>query len=88
MGVVRCSLGPGSLCHCGLRATARARRWACRHERAGAARTTRAERRERERMAYLEQGDYSVGLHFDAYPPDQDSGSGAIMEFWITVVKA
>ena len=32
-------------------------------------------------------GDYSVGLHFDAYPPDYDIESNPGMEFWITVIK-
>jgi predicted transcriptional regulator YdeE len=30
-------------------------------------------------------GDYSVGLHFDAYPPDYDPKRNPVMEFWITV---
>lgn len=29
--------------------------------------------------------DYSVGLHFDAYPPDFDPATNPAMEFWITV---
>ena len=33
------------------------------------------------------EGDYSVGLHFDAYPPDYDPEENPLMEFWITVVK-
>jgi hypothetical protein len=33
-------------------------------------------------------GDYSVGLHFDAYPPGFFPEKGSPMEFWITVVKA
>lgn len=31
--------------------------------------------------------DYSVGLHFDAYPPDYDPETNPTMEFWITVVR-
>lgn len=31
-------------------------------------------------------GDYGVGLHIDAYPPDADVASRPAMEFWITVV--
>lgn len=33
-------------------------------------------------------GDFSVGLHFDAYPPDYDPEQNPGFEFWITVVKA
>ncbi|MHB0858163.1 MAG: hypothetical protein ACYC5M_11415 [Anaerolineae bacterium] len=33
-------------------------------------------------------GDFSVGLHFDAYPPAFDAASNPAIEFWITVVKA
>lgn len=33
------------------------------------------------------EGDYSVGLHFDAYPPDNYIKKNPVMEFWITVVK-
>jgi predicted transcriptional regulator YdeE len=33
------------------------------------------------------EGDYSVGFHFDAYPPDYDPESNPAMEFWITVRK-
>ena len=33
-------------------------------------------------------GDYSVGLHFDAYPPEFDEASHDRMEFWITVQPA
>ena len=29
----------------------------------------------------------SVGLHFDAFPPDYDQERNPIMEFWITVAK-
>ena len=32
-------------------------------------------------------GDYSVGLHFDAYPPGLDDASHDRMEFWITVQR-
>ena len=32
-------------------------------------------------------GDLSVGLHFDAYPPDYDEESCPDMEFWITVKR-
>ena len=32
-------------------------------------------------------GDYSVGLHFDAYPPAYDNETRPAVEFWITVVK-
>jgi predicted transcriptional regulator YdeE len=32
--------------------------------------------------------DFSVGLHFDAYPPDYDAETNPNLEFWITVVKA
>lgn len=32
-------------------------------------------------------GDYSVGLHFDAYPPDHDPETNPVMEFWITVTR-
>jgi len=32
--------------------------------------------------------DDSVGLHFDAYPPEHDPESNPVMEFWITVVKS
>jgi len=32
--------------------------------------------------------DDSVGLHFDAYPPDHDPESNPVMEFWITVAKS
>ncbi len=31
-------------------------------------------------------GDYSVGLHFEAYPPEYDDSPNARMEFWITVI--
>ena len=31
---------------------------------------------------------YSLGLHFDAYPPDQEGQSDPCMEFWITVRKS
>jgi len=31
---------------------------------------------------------YSLGLHFDAYPPHQDAESDPRMEFWITVVQS
>ncbi len=31
--------------------------------------------------------DYSVGLHFDAYPPEDASVPNPGMEFWITVVR-
>ncbi len=31
--------------------------------------------------------DASVGLHFDAYPPDFVPGTNAMMEFWITVTR-
>jgi len=39
------------------------------------------------------EGDFSVGLHFDAYPPDFGHGGNAnpehsLMEFWISVIKA
>ncbi len=38
------------------------------------------------------EGDYSLGLHFEAYPPGFSfgvgSGKSTAMEFWITVVKA
>jgi len=37
---------------------------------------------------HMRGGDYSVGLHFDAYPPDYDPEANPVMEFWITVVKA
>ncbi len=39
---------------------------------------------------YGAEGDYSVGLHIEAYPPDFSFGSdkNTAMEFWITVVKA
>lgn len=32
-------------------------------------------------------GDYSVGLHLDAYPPAFDPETQPAIEFWITVVK-
>lgn len=32
-------------------------------------------------------GDFSLGLHFDAYPPDYDVELKPEFEFWITVVK-
>lgn len=32
-------------------------------------------------------GDFSVGLHFDAYPPNYDAELNPGFEFWITVVK-
>jgi hypothetical protein len=32
-------------------------------------------------------GDYSVGLHFDAYPPGYDPESHPAIEFWITVMR-
>jgi len=32
-------------------------------------------------------GDFSVGLHFDAFPPDYDPKNNLAMEFWITVKK-
>jgi hypothetical protein len=31
--------------------------------------------------------DFSVGLHFDVYPPGFDPVQNPAMEFWITVVK-
>jgi len=37
---------------------------------------------------HTREGDYSVGLHFDAYPPDNYGPErNPVMEFWITVVK-
>ncbi len=35
-------------------------------------------------------GDYSIGLHIEAYPPGFSFGSSVntAMEFWITVVKS
>lgn len=33
-------------------------------------------------------GDLSVGLHFDAYPPDFDAATNPAIEFWITVAKS
>lgn len=40
------------------------------------------------KMGYqFHEGDYSVGLHFDAYPPDHDPERNPVMEFWITVKK-
>ena len=38
---------------------------------------------------YGAEGDYRVGLHFEAYPPSLSFGSSenTTMEFWITVVK-
>jgi hypothetical protein len=33
------------------------------------------------------EGDYSIGLHFDAFPPGHSESKPA-MEFWITVVKS
>jgi hypothetical protein len=35
------------------------------------------------------EGDYSVGLHFDAYPPYTSFPleRKSVMEFWITVIK-
>lgn len=33
------------------------------------------------------EGDFSVGLHFEAYPPGFDARTQAVMEFWITVAK-
>jgi len=37
---------------------------------------------------HTREGDYGVGLHFDAYPPDNYGPEGnPAMEFWITVVK-
>ncbi|MCL4507276.1 MAG: GyrI-like domain-containing protein [Chloroflexi bacterium] len=33
-------------------------------------------------------GDLSVGLHFDAYPPDFDAARNPAMAFWITVAKS
>jgi len=37
---------------------------------------------------HTREGDYSVGLHFDAYPPENYGPEGnPAMEFWITVVK-
>lgn len=32
--------------------------------------------------------DYSVGLHFDAYPPEYDPETNPAVEFWITVVRS
>jgi hypothetical protein len=34
------------------------------------------------------EGDYSIGLHFDAYPPGHDDATNPAMEFQITVVRA
>ena len=36
------------------------------------------------------EGDYSMGLHIEAYPPSFSFGSreNTAMEFWITVIKA
>jgi hypothetical protein len=36
---------------------------------------------------HTREGDYSVGLHFDAYPPGHDPEKNPVMEFWITVIK-
>ena len=38
---------------------------------------------------HTKEGDYSVGLHFDAYPPylSFPLEGNSLMEFWITVVK-
>lgn len=36
---------------------------------------------------HTREGDYSVGLHFDAYPPENYIEKNPVMEFWITVVK-
>jgi len=38
---------------------------------------------------HTREGDYSVGLHFDAYPPylSFPLESNSVIEFWITVVK-
>jgi predicted transcriptional regulator YdeE len=35
----------------------------------------------------LNTGDFSIGLHFDAYPPGFDAIENPSMEFWITVKK-
>lgn len=32
------------------------------------------------------KGDFSVGLHLDAFPPGSDVATGPSMEFWITVI--
>ncbi len=39
---------------------------------------------------HVAEGDYSIGLHFEAYPPAFSFGSpeNTAMEFWITVAKA
>jgi len=34
------------------------------------------------------EGDYSIGLHFDAYPPGFSHPENPAMEFWITVAKS
>jgi hypothetical protein len=34
---------------------------------------------------HTREGDFSVGLHFDAYPPGYDPQENPLMEFWITV---
>lgn len=36
---------------------------------------------------HVRDGDFSVVLHFTAYPPDYDDKSNPAMEFWITVKK-
>ncbi len=36
----------------------------------------------------MRHGDESIGLHFDAYPPDYDPNRNPRMEFWITVREA
>ena len=39
-------------------------------------------------LGYLFNGaDFSVGLHFDAYPPGFDDESNPAPQFWITVKK-
>lgn len=35
---------------------------------------------------HTREGDFSVGLHLDAFPPGCDVATGPTMEFWITVV--
>jgi hypothetical protein len=32
-------------------------------------------------------GDFSMGLHFDVYPPGYDPETNPALEFWITVKK-
>ena len=40
------------------------------------------------KMGYqFHTGDYGIGLHFEAYPPDHDYERNPMIEFWITVKR-